>query len=427
MQLPSPLKARLEKSPQVTVAVFAALAAFCTYSCMYAFRKPFTAATYSGQTFAGIDLKILLVISQLIGYTLSKFLGIRYVSEMKHGYRAIGIIGLIAFAGLMLLLFALSTAPLNIFFMFLNGIPLGMVWGLVFSYIEGRRATEFMGSVLAISFIFSSGMVKSAGKWLMNDWQVSEFWMPFGTAALFFLPMAFFVFLLEQIPSPTKEDKNLRTERLPMSAKERSAFVKHFLPGIIVLVLTYVLLSIIRDFRDNFVADIWKELSENSAAIFTKTEVPISIAVLACMSMLMLVRSNFRALQINHYMVIAGFLLTGCSTYLYTHDTITAENWMILNGLGLYLGYIPFNVVFFERLIAAARKPANVGFLIYIADSFGYLGSIFILLFKNFGQAKMSYGNFFIQALYVASIAGAMLTLFSLFYFNRKLHSEKHV
>jgi hypothetical protein len=422
MKIPSPLKPILAKSSPALVAIFAALATFCTYSCMYAFRKPFTAATFDGLSFAGVQLKILLVIAQLIGYTLSKFLGIKIVSEMKQQYRAVFIVGLIVFAGVMLLIFPLMPTPLNIVFMFLNGVPLGMVWGLVFSYIEGRRATEFMGSVLAVSFIFSSGFVKSVGKWLMNDIHVSQFWMPVATASIFLLPMLIFVFLLEQIPDPSLADKANRTERLPMTKTERREFIRHFLPGIIVLVLSYVLLSIIRDFRDNFVADIWKELGFNDASIFTKTETPVSVAILACMSLIMLVRNNFRALQLNHLMVALGFLLTGISTYGYVHMGISAQTWMILNGTGLYLGYIPFNVVFFERLIAAARKPANVGFLIYIADSFGYLGSIFVLLFKNFGHAEMSYGNFFINALYIGSVAGVILTLFSFIYFNNKIH-----
>ena len=417
-------QSKLAKSHWTVTAVFAALVTFGLYSCMYAFRKPFTVATFDGLTYAGVKFKILLVIAQLIGYTLSKFMGIKIVSEMKQNFRALSIMGLIIFAWLMLLLFPIVPEPLQIVTLFLNGIPLGLVWGLVFSYIEGRRATEFMGSVLAVSFIFSSGFVKSVGKWLMNDEGISQFWMPFATGAVFLIPMLLFVFLIEQIPPPSAEDVALRTERLPMTQKERSDFVMHFLPGIVMLVLTYVLLSVIRDFRDNFMADIWKGLGNNDASIFTATETPISVAILGLMSLLMLVRNNFRSLQLNHVMVIAGFLITGVSTYGYTHQHVSAETWMILNGLGLYLGYIPFNVVFFERLIAAARKPANVGFLIYIADSFGYLGSICVLLFKNFGHSEMSYGNFFINALYIVSVVGVVLTLFSLVYFNRKIVNE---
>jgi hypothetical protein len=31
---------------------------------------------------------------------------------------------------------------------------LGMLWGVVFSYVEGRKTTDFIGAALAVSFIF---------------------------------------------------------------------------------------------------------------------------------------------------------------------------------------------------------------------------------------------------------------------------------
>ena len=53
--------------------------------------------------------------------------------------------------------------------MFMNGLFLGMIWGLVFSYMEGRRVSEVLGAVLCASFIVSSGAVKSVGVLLMQD------------------------------------------------------------------------------------------------------------------------------------------------------------------------------------------------------------------------------------------------------------------
>lgn len=124
----------------------------------------------------------MLIIAQLLGYTISKFLGIKIVAEMKSRSRGLSILLLVGIAAISLLLFALTPAPYNIVFMFLNGVPLGMVWGIVFSYIEGRRATEFMGSVMAVSFIFSSGLVKRIGRGMMDSFHVTQFWMPFLTA-----------------------------------------------------------------------------------------------------------------------------------------------------------------------------------------------------------------------------------------------------
>jgi MFS family permease len=418
-------KQNLTKSHPALVSVYAALAAFFTYSCMYAFRKPFTAATFENIFVWGLKYKDVLVISQLVGYTLSKFLGIKIIAEMKSKNRGINILKLILFAATALLFFALTPAPYNIVFLFLNGIPLGMVWGIVFSFLEGRKTTEFMGSVMAVSFIFSSGFVKSVGKMLLKSYAMSEFWMPLATGLIFLLPMLFFIFLLEQIPDPSAEDIAHRTERKPMTTDERKDFIKSYLPGIVVLVIAYVMLTIMRDFRDNFAADIWKELGYNDASLFTETEIPVSLAILLFMSFLILIKDNLLALKLNHLIVAFGFLVAGGSTFLYVHQFISAFWWMVLNGLGLYLGYVPFNVVFFERKIAAIRKPANVGFLMYVADSFGYLGSIGILLFKNFGAEKMSYSNFFIRSVYIVSAIGIVFMFFSMVYFNRKIKADK--
>lgn len=415
---------KIAKAHPVVVSLFAALVAFCTYSCMYAFRKPFTSATFDNLFVWGLKYKDVLIITQLIGYTLSKFLGIKVIAEMKSKNRGWNILKLIGFAGVSLFLFAVTPAPYNIIFLFLNGIPLGMVWGIVFSFLEGRKTTEFMGSIMAVSFIFSSGFVKSVGKWLLNTWAVSEWWMPLLTGLIFLVPMVIFVFLLEHIPDPTAEDIAHRSERKPMSAAERKDFIKSYLPGIVALVIAYVSLTIIRDFRDNFAADIWKELGYNDASIFTKTEIPVSLIILLSMSLLILIKNNLRALQVNHLIVCFGFILAGGSTFLFTHQYLSAFWWMVLNGTGLYLGYVPFNVVFFERKIAAIRRPANVGFLMYIADSFGYLGSIGILLFKNFSGNTLSYSNFFIDAIYLVSGVGVVFMLYSMVYFNRKIQTQ---
>src|SRR3546814_10294376 len=69
--------------PYGGVSVLAALAAFGCYTSMYAFRKAISAATFEGQQeLWQVDYKVWLVIAQVIGYTISKFYGIRFVSEL---------------------------------------------------------------------------------------------------------------------------------------------------------------------------------------------------------------------------------------------------------------------------------------------------------------------------------------------------------
>ncbi|NSL89815.1 DUF5690 family protein [Chitinophaga solisilvae] len=422
------IKQRLEKAHHLTFSLYAALVAFGTYSCMYAFRKPFTAGIFEGMTFLGVDYKIWLVIAQTIGYACSKFYGIRFIAEMKGNKRAQSIITLILISWAALLLFALLPAPYNIVCLLINGFPLGMIWGLVFSYLEGRRSTEFMGAVLSISFIFSSGFVKSAGKMTVVDWGVTETWMPFVTGLLFIVPIVVFILLLEQIPPPTADDERMRTKRVPMNKAERKRFLQLFLPGLMLLIGSYVMLTVLRDIRDNFAADIWKDLGYGAqAGIFTQTEIPVSIAIIVIMGLLVFIRNNYQAFMLNHLIVITGFLIALISTLLFRQHRLDPVWWMMLTGLGLYMGYIPFNCIFFERLIAVFKYAGNVGFIMYVADSFGYLGSVGVMLVKNCSNISLSWSQFFMDAVLGVSVTGIVMMIISTWYFKKKYISETAV
>jgi len=182
-----PVTAWLEASPSWVFVTVASLAGFSTYFCMYAFRKPFTAATYEGVHFLGtrVELKTALVISQVLGYALSKYVGIKVCSEARPERRRAMLIFLIAWAEAALLLFAVLPPGGQVVAIFFNGLPLGMIWGLVVWYLEGRRTSEILLAALSCSFIVSSGAVKDVGRLLMAHLHVSEAWMPAATGACF--------------------------------------------------------------------------------------------------------------------------------------------------------------------------------------------------------------------------------------------------
>jgi MFS family permease len=414
------------KRKESVALVLAALSAFCVYTCMYAFRKPFTAATFSSLTFLSISYKVWLVVAQTIGYTLSKFYGIRFIGELKPDRRFFIILSFIGMAWIALFLFAITPPPYNIVFLLFNGFPLGVIYGLVFSYLEGRRSTELLGAVLAASFIFASGFTQSAGKWLMVDYNISEWWMPFATGSLFFVPTVFFTWLLTKTPPPTAEDVALRTERKPMSKEERTAFLRTFLPGLVLLIVAYVILTIIRDYRSNFAENIWIELGRgNDTSIFLKTEIPASLVTLLLMGMLVFVKNNLQSFLINHFIIITGLLLCIGSTTLYTTGLLSPFWWMTWLGIGLYMGYVPFNCMLFDRLIATFRYVSNAGFVIYVADSFGYLGSDVVLVMKNFMKVNLSWTEFFVQLILTLSSLGIFVTVLAAIYFRRKYGLQK--
>jgi Family of unknown function (DUF5690) len=404
--------------------LFGATAAFCTYACMYAFRKGITAVTFEGMFFAGIGYKTWLITAQVLGYACSKGLGIKFVSEMAPARRAVSVLALVAVALLALLAFALVPAPYNIIFLFLNGLPLGMVYGIMLGFLEGRRQTDALVAGLTASFIFASGFVKTVALTIKSDWGVTEFWLPFVTGSLFVLPMLLSVYGLTLLPPPTAEDRNLRTERKPMSQLERKTFVRDFGPGLVLLIASYVLLTAFRDFRDNFGPEILRDAGVENAALFAKTETMVAVGVLIVMAMLQRVTDNFRAFMLLNVIMLTGGALVGLSTYVYSLGLVSPGTWFLLTGLGLYMGYVPCNGLYFERLVAAFRYVSTVGFIVTLADWYGYLGSVSVLLYKNFGQAEISFRNFFMYGAYTLAVLYSVLVIISFVYFRQKFRQE---
>ena len=415
------IKQRLSKAHPALLTFYVMMAAFCSYTCMYAFRKAFPAATFEdAPELFGLSFKSVLVISQVLGYMLSKFIGIKVVSEMDGKKRAAAILILIGIAELALLGFGAVSPPYNMVFLFFNGLPLGMIWGLVFSYVEGRRQTEIIGLGLCASFIFASGFVKDIGRWVMEQ-GISEYWMPFVVGLIFALPLVLFVRMLDQSPEPTHLDQQERTARAPMNGSERIAFFRRFAPGLSLLVIVYTMLTAYRDFRDNFLADIWQDVRPDMAQPdFSATETPISISVLLILMLLVLVKNNRKALMINHAAILFGVLTAGFATWGYHQGWLSDYLWILLTGFGTYMAYIPFNSILFDRMIATFRYVSNVGFLIYLADSFGYMGSVGVLLYKDFGAKSLSWTEFFTGISYALAGIGLVGLVFSWVYFQRK-------
>lgn len=369
--------------------------AFLCYTGMYAVRKSFLAGQYSEIDFFGMDFKTVLVISQVLGYMFSKFLGIKLVSEMTSTKRSKFLIGLVGFALLMLLVFAYLPSNLKPIALFLNGLPLGMVFGLVFSYLEGRKNTELLAAALSATFIFSTGFVKTIGVWLIQDFNVGEYIMPFLTGLLFFPPFLIAVKMLSSCENRSAEDISLRSERVPMNASQRRKFVKE--NGLMFggLVLIYVLLTIVRDFRDNFMVEFWAELGmQGKPELITLTEIPVAIIVLIIAAAGVLIRDNRKAFKFGIYLSLVSCIGIVLFTWLFKIQLVPPIWWMIINGVGLYLPYILFHCLIFERFVSLLKFSGNVGFLFYTADALGYTGSVGVLLFKEFSNSQLTWVNF---------------------------------
>ncbi len=406
---------------QFIFIMFAILASYSTYFCMYAFRKPYSAGLFTDLKFWGIEFKTALVISQTVGYMLAKYAGIKFCSEITPQRRAPTLIFLILSAQVSLILLAILPQNLKVYALFLNGLSLGMIWGLVVWYLEGRQTSEILLAGLSCSFIMASGVVKDLGLLVQNQLGVSEWWMPAATGAFFLVPFFGSVWLLNQLPQPTKRDEKARVEREPMGHKVRLKFLKTFLPGLAFLFIVYFFVTAFRDFRDNFMRDLFLELGyEGKPAVMSQTDTIVAFGVIISLGLLNLIKNNRWGLLGVYAVMIGGLTLTGVSTLLFNSKQIDGFWWITLTGLGTYLTYVPYGSVFFDRLMASTRFVGTAVFAIYVADALGYTGVVGVLLYKDLGQAEMSKVGFYQNFSYLLTAMGVVLLLASCFYFDRK-------
>ncbi len=395
------------------------VAAFGVYFCIYGFRKPYTAATYSDAVYFGLDYKFLLIIFQTIGYVAAKWIGIKIIAEIKPAQRIKMLIFLIVFAEVMLLFFGIIPRPWNCVCLLLNGLTLGIVFGLVLGFLEGRRNTEALIAGLCASFIVSDGVSKSAGTLLLN-WGVTENWMPFFAGCLFAAPTAVFIFMLSKVAPPSKEDIQKRTARLPMSAQDRWHFFTKYAPGIVGIVMVYLFVTLLRSVRADFAPELWSDLGfHQTPALFTQSELLVSFGVVIINGFAIYILNHYKAFRISLFTCLLGFSFLLIAVWGLNHN-LGKFSFMVLAGLGIYLPYVAVHTTIFERLIALTKEKANVGFLMYIADSAGYTGYIILMMMKHMATQGESILYLFIRLSIFLGIAGTVFILFCSTYFKYK-------
>ena len=382
-------------------SVLIGITTFCLYTCMYAVRKPFSALVYDNQQLWGANIKIWMVLAQLLGYTLSKFYGIKKLGTIKKEDRSVFLLIVLVCATIPLFIMQFADMKFWPLLMFLNGFPLGLVWGIVFSYVEGRRFTELIGAMLACTFVFSSGWVKSFGLYLQNALHLLNSEVPFYTAIIALILAAITLLLLEKLPTPTQEDIQLRNHRTPLSPVEQKNFLHKY--GFILLpfVFIYGTLTILRDFRDNFSAELLTENHAFSTKVFTQMEFKVTLILLAIIPLFSLIKSHKYALIATNYSILGGAGVSMLSTYLFIHQYI--------------------DITIMDRLIGYSGQSANSGFLIYIADSVGYLFSLLIssmaLVFKD---SDAHWTDLYIYILLTGSIATVIIGLIIINQINKQ-------
>lgn len=403
------------------LTLWACTMGFLSYLFYYPFRRAYAATTFDGIFQFGLPFKTLIIIAQVFGFAFSKWIGVKFISTIKPQKRLVTLVLFALFSTVCMLLFAIMPNPYSLIFIFLGSLPLGMFYGIIMTYLEGRQITEFLVATLTASFIIGSGFSKTLGKILMSNANVPEQFVPFLADCIMFLPLVLVLWLLNFTPPPTVDDIESRTLRPNMNAHERQNFVQKLRLPILLFVVSYCILTAFRELRDNFLPEILNNLKLNEApSYFTKIETPIAMAVILVMVFFSNIRNNKKAfLSINWLMLLGGAII-GVSTFLFQKQLISPTHWLILLGFGVYLAYALCNSLYFERMIAALKEPSSVGFLITLADFYAYFGTIFVLLFKHFFAKDNDFASFFIHTAYVTCLIYMALVIVNIWFFKQK-------
>ena len=404
------LKANQKKAlSDVLFILWAGGAALLSYSLVYALRKPFTAATFDGMDFFGMDYKVATTIMQIFGYLISKFFAIKIVSELKRENR------------LKFMIFSVALAELALVFF---GLALGCMWGVIFSFIEGRKVTDILASLLGVSMAVSSGMAKSLGLFVVNTFGVTEFWMPALIGGLAFPLLVLMGWSLNKLPSPTDEDRALRSERVALNGEQRRQLFKSYMPLLIMLFFANLFITILRDIKEDFLVNII-DVSTISSWLFAQVDGMVTLIILGIFAMMSLINSNYRVLIVLLSMVIGGAVTISYLAFNYDTLQLPTLYWLFIQSLSLYIVYLSFQTLFFERFIACFKIKGNVGFFIASIDFIGYTGTVCVLLFKEYCSPNIDWMQFYNQFSGWVGIVAGIAFIGSAIYLMQRYKMEK--
>lgn len=270
------------------------------------------------------------------------------------------------------------------------------MWGVIFSFLEGRRVTDLLASLMGLSIAISSGTAKSVGLFVMEHLHISEFWMPAFIGAFAFPLLSLLGWLMTRMPQPTAADRALRSERVTLDGRARADLFKNFMPVLLMLFAANLFITVLQDIKEDFLVKILDvEAAELSSWAFAKVDAVVTLIILLLFGLMSAVRSNIKVLCLLLVLVTCGTATLGFVAFNYDGLQLPPMTWLFLQSLSLYTVYLSFQTLFFERFIACFRIKGNVGFFIVTLDFIGYTGTVVVLVFKEFFNPDINWLDFY--------------------------------
>jgi hypothetical protein len=141
------------------------------------------------------------------------------------------------------------------------------------------------------------------------------------------------------------------------------------------------------------------------------------VGILLINGSLVLLKRNYAAFFISLGAIASGYVLLVIAG-LWGREGLNSFWLIVLTGFGIYLPYLTITTSVFERMIAITRHKANIGFLMYIVDSIGYLGYNVLLIAAGFIFPNWNLPQLFFSWITILGFAGLALSAGSWIYFK---------
>ena len=300
------------------------------------------------------------------------------------------------------------------------------MWGVIFSFLEGRRVTDLLASLFGLSIAVSSGTAKSIGLFVVDTLHVSEFWMPALIGAVALPLLAGLGYILDHLPKPTAEDKALRVERVTLDKQQRWNLFRSFAPVLTLLFFANLFLTVLQDVKEDFLVKI---IDVNAAGlspwVFAKVDGVVTLIILAIFATLAVMKSHIKVLSVLLTLVIAGAITLSTVAFNYHTLQLSPLVWLFIQSLCLYFSYLSFQTIFFDRFIACFRIKGNVGFFIAMVDSIGYTGTVVVLVVKECFNPDLNWLEFYNTMAGTVGIVCTFAFTLAMIYLTQKYRKGK--
>ena len=233
-----------------------------SYSCTYFWRYPVfvlplstleqTVFTIGGND---VDLQTCYSLALTIGFGVAKFPAVTIVSSpFFFRNRLPFIMGtlwvscfLMAFGTVVF--YSKNLLFVQVIFLFFSYFFSSWIYGSMLSFIEGRMGTEALLATMNFFYIYAGNASRGTGQLLLHG-GLSPRSMPAVAGVAFCVLSSLLLWYASHIPPPSVCDEKSRTKRVAMSSEGRNSFLCENAVGIICMIASYALLSLIRSFRD---------------------------------------------------------------------------------------------------------------------------------------------------------------------------------